>query len=75
MAHSAKSIRAAYLKLNKELKAFGKTKCKNHKNRTHHGKKSIMECHHSAMGYGGMSRNTYCELENCPRVLYGDEGV
>ncbi len=75
MPHPIKVMRATFLKLDKELKAFGKTKCKHHKNRTHQGKKSMMDCYHSAMGYGGITRNTDCELENCPRVLYGDEDV
>jgi len=72
-------MRATFLKLDKELKKFGRTKCKHHKRRFGGWKKSIadikgtMDCHHSAMDYGGMSRNTNCELENCPRVLYGDE--
>ena len=68
---SIATMRADFLKLEAELKKFGKVKCK-HRNKK---KPTVMECHHPAMGYGGMSRNTDCELENCPRVLYGDESV
>ena len=70
MPHPIKTMRANFLKLDKELKEFGKTKCR-HRSKT--TKSSIMVCHHSAMSYGGMTRNVNCELENCPRVLYGDE--
>lgn len=64
-------IRLDFLKLNAALKKFGKTKCKFHKNRKGRG----LECQHPAMAYGGMTRNTDCELENCPRALHGDEGI
>lgn len=67
------TMRTAFLKLDKQLKEFGKDKCKFHKSRKKDPSKWL-DCNHSAMGYGGMSRNTDCELENCPRILYGDEG-
>ena len=70
---SIATMRAAFLKLDKELKAFGKTKCKHNRLRHARGKKLMIECDHPSMAYGGMTRNTDCELENCPRVLYGDE--
>jgi len=71
MPQLIKIMRAKFLKLDKELKVFGRTKCI-HRNKV---KRTMMECHHPAMGYGGITRNTDCELENCPRVLYGDESV
>jgi hypothetical protein len=64
-------IRLDFLKLNAKLKNFGKTKCKFHRNRKN---KTGLECSHPAMGWGGINRNTKCELENCPRALYGDKG-
>ena len=72
MSQRVKEMRAAFLKLDKALKDFGKKHCKCHDQR-----KKIKGdwdgCDHSAMGWGGMNRNTNCELVNCPRVLYGDE--
>ena len=66
-------LRAAFLELDNKLKKFGRTKCKFHRNRK--GKKTgSLECHHPVMGWGGINRNTDCELANCPRVLCGDEG-
>jgi len=67
---SIATMRASFLKLDKELKNFGRTKCKH---RSWATRSSMRVCGHPAMGYGGMTRNTNCELENCPRVLYGDE--
>lgn len=67
------TMRSNFLKLDAQLKKFGKTKCKFHKNRKGQ-KKSTVDCFHSSMSYGGISRNTDCELENCPRVLWGNEG-
>jgi len=30
-------------------------------------------CNHLSMAFGGMGRNSDCELVNCHRVLYGAE--
>ncbi len=73
-ARIVSGMRAAFLKLDKQLKEFGKNKCKFHKSRKKDPKR-YLDCTHPAMGYGGMSRNTDCELENCPRVLYNDNGT
>ena len=67
------TIRLKFLRLNVLLKEFGRTKCKFHKNRKAN-KNHVSECHHPTMSYGGMGRNTDCEITNCPRILYGDEG-
>ncbi len=67
-------MRTAFLKLEKQLKEFGRNKCKFHKNRKKDRSKWL-DCTHPAMDYGGMSRNTSCELENCPRVLHDDNGT
>ena len=64
-------LRSDLLKLDAQLKKFGRTKCKFHKNRKGKPEQGL-ECCHPAMAYGGMNRNTNCELENCPRILYGD---
>ena len=69
----AKEIRAAFLELDSKLKKFGRTKCKFHRNRKNK-QTGILECNHPVMSYGGINRNTECELKNCPRVLHGDEG-
>ena len=66
-------MRKRFLILQRELKIFGKTSCRFHENRKNKSK-SIMECHHPSTAYGGINRNTDCELENCPRIIYGDEG-
>jgi hypothetical protein len=65
-------LRTAFLELDSKLKEFGRAKCKFHRNQK--SKRIGIECDHPAMGYGGINRNTDCELGNCPRVLYGDEG-
>lgn len=65
-------LRTTFLELDSKLKEFGRTKCKFHRNRE--SKRIGLECSHPAMAYGGINRNTDCELENCPRVLYGNEG-
>ena len=65
-------MRDRFVRLDIDLKKFGKGRCKFNKNRFKNPSKHL-DCGHPAMGYGGMSRNTACELENCPRVLYGDE--
>jgi hypothetical protein len=66
-------LRLRFLELNAALKKFGKTKCKFHKNRI--GVRTPgSDCHHPSMGYGGINRSRDCELENCPRILYGNEG-
>ena len=55
------TIKAEFEKLSAQLKAFG-TLCK------YRDKKQKGECNHEDMGWGGLSRNTRCELRNCPRV-------
>ena len=66
-------LRLDFLELSARLKHFGKTQCRFHKNRKRNRQQGL-ECNHPAMAYGGITRNTDCELENCPRILYGDEG-
>ena len=61
------SIAAEFHKLDTQLKKFGKDKCKFHKNRK--PKPKWIECFHPSMSYGGMGRNTDCELDNCPRII------
>ena len=53
--------------LNDQLQKFGKTECKYHKNRLLKPR-GLMECRHSSMGQGGLTRNTDCELTNCPLI-------
>ena len=72
MSNKIKEMRAIFLKLDRNLKKFGKEYCKFYNRKK--GPK-VVECFHPSMGYGGMTRNTDCELENCPRVLYGNEGT
>jgi len=67
-------FKLAFLELDTKLKNFGKTLCKFHKNRNKQTRHQVIECHHPAMGYGGINRNTDYELINCPRILYNDEG-
>jgi hypothetical protein len=74
MSQKVREMRAAFLKLDKALKDFGRKHCKCHTNQKDKKPSRGMQCKHSAMDYGGMSRNTDCELKNCPRVLYDDEG-
>lgn len=74
MSNSIGAMRATYLRLDRQLQKFGNAKCKHNWRRSKSQKKGIMECHHPNMSYGGMTRNTDCELRNCPRVLHGDEG-
>ena len=67
-------MREDFLKLDAQVKKFGKMHCKHHRRRTKPKAHPVNDaCCHPAMAFGGMSRNTNCELENCPRVLYGDE--
>lgn len=65
-------VQKQFKKADKELKHFGKTRCKFRYKGNKLGYKET--CCHPAMGYGGMSRNIDCELTNCPRILHGDEG-
>lgn len=68
------TLRSDFLKADVRLKRFGKRRCKFHKNREKDSSKLFLECRHPAMAYGGLNRNTNCELVNCPRVLYDDQG-
>lgn len=54
------TLRSDFLKLNAQLKKFGRTKCKFYKNQC---------CNHSTMGYGGISRDTDCKIGNCPLII------
>lgn len=61
-------IKSQFEVLDKELKKFGRTKCKFR----NPAKLTMVECKHPAMAYGGLNTDTDCEIANCPRVLYGD---
>ena len=67
-----RKLRKACVELDRDLKRFGREKCKWNRRRFKTPKKHL-DCGHPAMDFGGMTRNTKCELENCPRALYGDE--
>ena len=73
MSADMKKMRATAVRLETDLKHFGRYKCKWNKHRFKTPKRHL-DCGHPAMAFGGMTRNTECELENCPRLLYGDEG-
>lgn len=63
------SLKKRYDDLTRDLKKFGNTRCKYHTSQKYPKRKSKWTgCHHPAMGYGGISRNTDCKLDNCPRL-------
>lgn len=66
------TMRLTFLKLDSEVKAFGRKKCKWNKHRFKTRSKHL-ECGHPAQDFGGMASDTSCKLENCPRVAWGDE--
>jgi len=68
------AMRTAFFKLDRQLKEFGKSKCRFHKSRKKDPSR-FLSCTHPAMDWGGMSRNTDCELKNCPRILHNDPGT
>lgn len=81
--HKAKNsnistLKSAFLKLDIQLREFGKTKCKFHRNRKDKpmirqpkGPGQEIECCYPVMSYNGMYRNTDCRLKNCPRIFHG----
>jgi len=69
-----RQMRKTFLKLDQQLKEFGKKRCKIHacrKNPKHHSVDGA--CSHLSMAFGGMGRNSDCELVNCPRILHEAE--
>jgi len=54
------SLQSKHKKLAKECKYLGK--------RNGYRPRSWNQCAHENMGYGGITRNTDCELANCPLI-------
>jgi hypothetical protein len=61
MDKTMRKLKSKFLKLDKELKEYGKTECTLYRNGT---------CHHPAMGWGSMTTDTGCRIDNCPFILY-----
>ena len=62
------SLRMEFEDLESKHKRLSK-KCK-HRGKLHGYKKhSWDQCAHDSMDYGGMTRNTDCELINCPLMI------
>lgn len=61
MDETMRKLKTRFLKLNKELKKYGKNECSFHENGT---------CRHPLMGWGGIATDAGCRLDNCPFILY-----
>jgi hypothetical protein len=69
-------IKKEFNDLAARLETFGKTKCKFYaqplNKKTFFRSNNKGYCKHPDMDYGGITRNTDCELINCPRIIYGN---
>ena len=60
MNSTIRKLKLNFSELNKALKEYGKTKCVFYNNGS---------CREPSMGWGGMTRDTECRIDNCPFII------